>query len=217
MDELEIRKAVLATAQRMLEAGLVVGTWGNVSARLDGARMVITPSGMDYLSLEPDDMVVVDIETLAVKGRRRPSTETPMHAAIYSARPEVGAIVHTHSSYVTAVAAARREIPPLLDELVQVTGGSVRVAEYAFPGSWELARAVVGALEGRTAVVLANHGGVCVGRTLDEAIRTAMVLEKSAMAFVCSHIIGGPCLLASEHVAELRRMFLESYGQHSGK
>lgn len=213
MGELELCKAVLDTARRMLEAGLVVGTWGNVSARLDEHHMVITPSGMDYLKLEPGDMVIVELHTLASRGRRRPSTETPMHAAVYTARPEVGAIVHTHSTYICAVAAARKEIPAVLDELVQVTGGPVRVAEYAFPGTHELARAAVRALEGRTAAILANHGAICLGQTLEEAINTALVLEKSAMAFVHSHLVGGPCPLSEEDVAALRRMFLEKYGQ----
>ncbi|HHV79873.1 MAG TPA: class II aldolase/adducin family protein [Firmicutes bacterium] len=197
----------------MARSGLVAGTWGNVSSRVSQREMVITPSGMDYFKLEPCDIVTVDLETLTPRGRWKPSVETPLHAAIYRSRPEIAAVVHTHSTYACTVAAARKEIPPILDEMVQIAGGSVKVAAYSLPGSNELVEAVLTALQGRTAALLANHGAICLGRSIQEALVTAVVVEKAAKVFILSELIGGAVPLGPKEIGIMREFFLNRYGQ----
>jgi L-fuculose-phosphate aldolase len=204
---------IVTTCRLMMSAGLVVGTWGNVSQRCSPESFQITPSGVPYDKLLPEDLVAVDLETGSCSGRLRPSTETPLHAAIYRSRPDVQAIVHAHSPYAAVFAVNRTEIPPLLEEMAQLVGGSVRVAPYAASGSTDLADGAVDALQGRAAVLLANHGLVGVGRTLLDALTVCQVVEKSAQVFLWARLSGNPHLLGEQDVLELRRGFLQNYGQ----
>ena len=158
----ETRRAVVEAGLKMIKSHLVVGTWGNISARVKGEELVaITPSGIDYDMITPEDIVVLDFEGNVVDGEKKPSIEYNMHIEVYKQRPDVNAVVHTHSEFCTAMAIARKPIPPAAEDLVQIVGGEVRVSEYKFPGSKELGYAAVKALEGRNAVLLANHG--CLG------------------------------------------------------
>lgn len=182
---------VCSTAQSMYHSGLVAGTWGNISARIDEDYMVITPSGMNYDSLCPEDMVVVDLNTLEYEGNLKPSIEAIVHSAIYKDRPEVNGIMHTHSTYALTVAAARKTIPPICDDQVQILGGEVRLAAYTMPGTKKMADEVVKALKERAGALIANHGAITVGRTLAEAYTGSQVLEKTAMVYINCQSIGG--------------------------
>jgi L-fuculose-phosphate aldolase len=204
---------IVATCRVMMSTGLVVGTWGNVSRRCSPESFQITPSGVPYSELLLEDLVVVDLQTGSCSGRLRPSTEAPLHAAIYRMRPDVGAIVHTHSPYAAVFAVNRAEIPPLMEEMAQLVGGIVRVARYAASGSAELAEGAVAALQDGAAVLLANHGLVGVGRTLKDALTVCQVVEKSAQVFLWARLSGTPHLLGEQEVLELRRGFLQNYGQ----
>ncbi len=208
----EARRALVLAGRRLLETGLTVGTWGNLSCRA-GEHMLITPSGMDYAALRPAEIVLVNLSSLEWTGQLKPSTETPLHAAIYRARPEVNAVVHTHAVFSSALAAARRDLPPVLDDLVQIIGGGVRVVPYALPGTNELVSHALGGLEGRMAVLLANHGAVCLGRSLEEALMVAQVLEKAARVFLLAQALGGAVPLADEDIVFMREFFLHRYGQ----
>jgi L-fuculose-phosphate aldolase len=129
----DTKKLVHEAGQRLLDLGLVSGTWGNISARADKNSMVITPSGRKYEELTTDEMVVVDIKNLTYEGKIKPSSELKLHAEIYQSRNKINAIIHTHQINASTVAAARREVPPILDDMAQIIGPSVRVAEYALP------------------------------------------------------------------------------------
>lgn len=216
VDTAGMAEEIVATCRVMITAGLVVGTWGNVSRRCSPGCFIITPSGVSYDELGPGDLVTVDLQAGACSGSLKPSTETPLHAAIYRARPDVASIVHTHSPHAAVFAVNRMEIPPLLEEMAQVVGGSVRVAPYAAPGSEELAAGAVAALDDRAAVLLANHGLVGVGRTLPGALTVCQVVEKAAQVFLWAKLSGTPHLLGEREVQELRRGFLEGYGQVTG-
>lgn len=205
---------IVETCRAMMAAGLVAGTWGNVSRRCSPESFLVTPSGVPYADLRPEDLAAVELESGNCSGVMRPSTETPMHAAIYRARPDVEAIVHTHSPRAAVFAANRMEIPPLLEEMAQLVGGSVKVARYASPGTQELADNAVDALQGRAAVLLANHGLVGVGRTPGEALTVCQVVEKSAGVFLWAKLTGTPRLLGEEEVRLLRQGFLHDYGQN---
>lgn len=206
---------IVAVGRQLVSKGLVSGTWGNISARLpETDTFLITPSGVPYENLGPQDLVLLDLEGKVKEGALRPSTETPLHIAIYKKRPDVLGIVHTHSPYASVLAVNRRELPPVLEELAQLLGGTVRVAPYAPPGSRELAEGAVAALEGRSAVILANHGMVGVGRSLKEALLICQVVEKGAQVFLLAQLSGTPHVLSEGEAGLLRKNFLEKYGQN---
>lgn len=211
----------LKTCQKVVEKGieilttnLTVGTWGNISCRIPGERCIaITPTGMCYTTLEPEDIVIVDFKGNIVGGTRKPSIEVPLHLSIYKAREDVQAIVHTHSAYATAMAVARKEIPGAVEDLVQIVGGNVRVNEYALPGTEQLGINTVKALEGRNAVLLANHGMLGVGRDLDEALKVCQVVEKSAQIVLLAQLMGGVVELSQGDIDGMRNFYLQVYGQ----
>lgn len=215
---LEIRRKVIEKGVEMLATNLTVGTWGNISCRVPGEDYIaITPTGMSYDSLVPEDIVILDLGGIMISGTRKPSIEVPLHLSIYNARSDVGAIVHTHSPYATAMAVARKEIPGAVEDLVQIVGGNVRVNEYALPGTEQFGINTVKAMEGRTAVLLANHGMLGAGRNLDEAFRVCQVVEKSAQVTLLAQLIGGVVVLSQEDIDGMRNFYLQGYGQDREK
>jgi L-fuculose-phosphate aldolase len=179
----------------MVRLGLVAGTSGNASMRLPRAdgqeRFLVTPTGKSYGPLGPADLVVVNGDLDTVDGDGVPSSESSLHLAVYRARPDVAAVMHTHSVYATALAVAGRPLPPVADEMVIQLGGQVDVAEYGFPGSEELAAAAVAALGDRRAVLLRNHGVCGVGQTPSDALRACALTERMAHVYLLSLIAGG--------------------------
>lgn len=172
------RDDVIATASRMAALGLVTGTLGNVSCRL-GEQILITPSGLDYETLRPADIVLLNASGGIVAGNRAPSSEYRLHVAIYARIPEICAIVHTHSPRAIEFAAVANELPAAGGD---VLSGPVPVAPYQPPGTQELAdRAVDLLVERKTnAVILERHGVVGVGRNLEEALRVCQDVERLA-------------------------------------
>ena len=219
MDQLmETRKKVVEQGIEMLSTNLTVGTWGNISCRVPGEDYIaITPTGMSYDTLVPEDIVILDLRGNTINGTRKPSIEVPLHLAIYNAREDVQAIVHTHSAYATAMAVARRGIPGAVEDLVQIVGGNVRVNEYALPGTEQLGINTVKAMEGRNAVLLANHGMLGAGRDLEEAFRVCQIVEKSAQITIFAQLIGGVVELSPDDIDGMRNFYLETYGQKFDK
>ncbi|MHB0877675.1 MAG: class II aldolase/adducin family protein [Anaerolineae bacterium] len=193
MSYLDLRGQVLATARAMLQAGLTVGNSGNVSARVPGADrllVAITPHGAYYDTLDDEDIVVVDAEGEPVAGDGLPSVELGLHAAVYAARPDVGAIVHAHPPMASAAAVIGRPIPPILEDQMIYLGGQIEVAAAALSGSTELSANALAALGRRNACLLGNHGALAVGRDLREALCACQYLEKVAQAFVYASLAG---------------------------
>ncbi len=216
MDQItQTRINVVEKGIEMLAANLTVGTWGNISCRVPGKNYIaITPTGMSYDMLVPEDIVVLDLSGNTISGARKPSIEVPLHLAIYNAREDVQAIVHTHSAYATAMASARKEIPGAVEDLVQIVGGNVRVNEYALPGTEQLGINTVKAMEGRNAVLLANHGMLGAGRDLDEAFRVCQVVEKGAQIALLAQLMGGVVELSQDDIDGMRNFYLQGYGQN---
>ena len=194
------RTEVCETAIRMWRAGMVVGSAGNVSARAPApGHFVITPSSIAYDALSPEQVVVVDdegdlLDEEDAEGEefgRAPSFETPIHLAVYAAREDVCAVVHTHSRFATVQAVLRRELPPVIDEMVVYLGGAVRCAEYGVSGSDELAAQVVEALGPRSAVLLAAHGVLTTGKDLGKAFKNAELVEHVAQVIVTARQLAG--------------------------
>lgn len=201
---------VLEVAKWMDQKGLVVGTSGNVSQRLrepDGRELVaITPSGRQYDSMKAEDIVLVDMEGKRVEGELAPSIETMLHLGIYKARKKVCAIVHTHAVFGSVIAVTGKEVPCLLDDQVTFLGGEIKVADYALPGSPELANNAVAALGPRNAVVLANHGTITVARNLREAFNNCELLEKTARVYVLAMCLGALAPVPAD-MAEVEKAF----------
>lgn len=192
----ELRKKVVEGGRRMVERGLAHGSAGNLSLRVQDL-VVISPSRIPYERMEPGQVSVVDLQGRLLEGLP-PSTELPMHLAVYRARPEVGAVVHAHPVCACALAAVGLGVPPFLEEVAVLFGGEVEVAEYAPPGSEELARNVVRALGRKNAVLLANHGSLCCGPDLERALETSEALERVCRSYLLSLLLGGPRYLPEE-------------------
>ena len=206
------RRELIAAAREMSSSGLVVATWGNLSCRT-GEALLITPSGMDYLSMTSDDLVLLDLSGKILTGRRKPSSESLLHAAVYRARPEVRAVVHVHSVAASAFAVARQSIPVILEETAQLIGHPISTAAYARCGSKELAGCVLQELGSNgQAVLLANHGVLTLGCNPMEALLRARIVEKSAKVMLYARQLGEVHALAAEEVHALREDF-QHYGQ----
>ncbi len=205
---------LIAACNDMIGSGLVAGTWGNASMRVaDG--LIITPSGMPYDSLNVQDIVLLNNSGNVKSGFRRPSTEAPLHLEIYRNRPDVHAIMHTHSIYASALAVSRINLPVILEEQAQLVGGEVPVSEYAPAGSEELACSASQTLGDCGAVLLANHGLVGVGKDIREALLICQIVEKACRVYIMSLSVGSPFCLDEKDVSSLRSAFLQSYGQNT--
>src|SRR6202043_718823 len=179
MTDKKLREAVIAACRELVRRGLANGTSGNVSVRRDERRFFVSPTGMPYDALEPDDITLMDVDGRWF-GRRRPASEWRFHRDVFRSRDEVAAIVHTHSPKATSLACTGREIPAF-HYMVAVAGGSnIRCAPYYTFGTRELSDAAVAALEGRKACLLANHGVIAVGANLPAAVALAGEVETLA-------------------------------------
>lgn len=188
-----IRKEIVAFARRMHAEGLVAGTAGNVSSRVPGEeKIAITPSGLPYEEMQPDDVPILDLNGTVVVESKAPSTEWRLHLAIYRARPDVGAIIHTHEIYSSVLAVLHVPLPPIVEELVHYVGGQVEVAEYAPSQSPELSRNVVAALGGRAAALIANHGNICCGGDLTQAFHVCQLVGRVARVYILASLMGRP-------------------------
>jgi L-fuculose-phosphate aldolase len=184
------KQRVCDAGRRLLDLGLVAGTWGNVSIKVSDDLMLITPSGIEYGTMTSQDIVEVSLKDGSYTGGK-PSSERKLHIEIYKIRKGIHGIVHNHASHSSTVAAARREVPPILDDLAQIVGPRVRVADYALPGTKKLVRKTIKALKGSNAVLLANHGAICIGRDIEETILCCQVLEKACKSLIEAEFLGG--------------------------
>ncbi|UWE09074.1 class II aldolase/adducin family protein [Actinacidiphila bryophytorum] len=200
---------VVDAARRTVADGLVVGTSGNVSARV-GDIVVVTPTGVPYGDLRPQDAVAVDLDGRQVAGELAPTSELPLHLAVYRGT-EAEAIVHTHAPHATAVSTLVDVLPPI-HYVTAMLGGAVRVAPYALYGTPELAAAAVAALEDRTACLLANHGTIAYGSSLGQAYERTAQLEWLARVWLLASAAGAPRLLPPADLAAAATR-LSTYGQ----
>ncbi len=219
-EELQAARAQLVSySARLLADGLAVGSAGNISVRA-GDIVAITPSGISYAEMRPGDVCLVTLDGRQLPDgaapqeheQETPSSETPMHLAIYAAT-DAAAVVHTHSPEVIALSAARSELPAIHYAITGL-GGPVRVAPYVRFGSADLAAAAVQALDGRSAVILRNHGAVCYGRDLAQAYDRALLLEWLARTYRLALSYGPPAILSA---AELDEVAVETRRRRYGE
>ncbi|WP_186319147.1 class II aldolase/adducin family protein [Streptomyces sp. SAJ15] len=202
---------VVATARRSTADGLVVGTSGNVSARV-GDTVLVTPSGVPYAELDPDQPVGVDLDGRRTLGELQPTSELPVHLAIYRAT-DAAAVVHTHAVHATAVSTLVDELPPV-HYMTAALGGPVRVARYALYGTDELATHMLAALRDRTACLLRNHGTIAYGATLAQAYDRTAQLEWMCRVWLTASSVPGrtPTLLSPAELRAAAAKFRD-YGQ----
>jgi len=211
--ELQIaREQLVGYSGRLIADGLAVGAAGNMSVRV-GDLVAITPSGISYVDMNPSDICVVTLTGEEVEALETPSSELPMHLAVYAAT-SAAAVVHTHSAEVIALSATHSELPAIHYAIARL-GGPVRVAEYTRFGSAGLAEAAVKALADRAAAILQNHGAICYGPTLTEAYDRALLLEWLAKVYrlACSH--GQPPRILTQ--AELDEVSAEARRRRYGE
>jgi L-fuculose-phosphate aldolase len=194
------RRALAEACHRLASEGLVIGTSGNVSVRA-GEDVVVTPTGCVLEEVAPEEMSVVNLDGAAADGPA-PTSELGLHLGVYRAVDWAGAVVHTHSPMATAVGCVVDELPPIHYGMLAL-GGSVRVAPYATFGSDELHSHVLGALEGRTAALMRNHGTLNCGASLDQALDGAFLLEWACSLYWHAKQIGEPSVLSEEQLADV--------------
>lgn len=207
-----LRRELVAVAQALDLAGFCPSKSGNVSAR-HGAGLLITPSGLPYAQTSPDDLIHLSLDGAVLAGSRQPSSEWPFHTEIYKARPDARAIVHTHSPRATALACARRGIPAFHYMIALCGGPDIRCADYATFGTPELAENAVRGLEGRKAVLLANHGVIALGGSLAGAHQIAAEVENLAGQYLDILAAGlEPVVLDEDEMARVSAKFA-GYGK----
>ena len=212
--DMNYKEAIVENGIRMLHSGLTVETWGNISMRDPETGLVyLTPSGMPYDKIVPDDVVVMNSKCEVVDGKRKPTIEYGMHVGIMNARPDVNAVIHTHPVDSQIFALLHRDIPPVIDEAAQLLRGTVRCAKYALPGTDELAENVIEALGDGAACLMANHGAVAAGSDIDHAFRICTVLEMTAKIYYKALCIGDPQPIDDEKVAFMVDFVTNHYGQ----
>jgi L-ribulose-5-phosphate 4-epimerase len=212
----EVRRTVCDLHAELPRHGLVVWTGGNISARVPGTdTMVIKPSGLPYEELTPESMVVVGLDGSIVDGQLSPSSDTAAHAYVYRAMPEVGGVVHTHSPYATAWAAAGQAIPCVLTAMADEFGGPIPIAPFARIGDEEIGRLVAETLTGHrsAAVLLKNHGVFTVGRSARDAVKAAVMCEDVARTVALSMSLGAPDEIPAADVTALYERYQNVYGQ----
>ena len=194
----EMRQTVCDWSKQSYAEKLFAGTSGNLSIYdKDQNVMVITPTSIPYETITPEDMVVLRLDGEILEGIHRPSSEWRMHAAVYEAKPEAGAIIHTHSPYATAFAVNNKGIPTILIEMVPFLGGDVPLAKFAIPGTRGVGDEAVKVLANRTGCLLANHGVLTIGASLEQAHLRAVYIEDAAK--ICSIAMSnGPIVTMTE-------------------
>jgi L-ribulose-5-phosphate 4-epimerase len=212
----ELRRQVCDLHAELTRYQLVIWTAGNVSARVpDSDLMVIKPSGVSYDSMTPEQMVVCDLNGELVDGELSPSSDTAAHAYVYRHMPEVGGVVHTHSTYATAWAACGEPIPCILTMIADEFGGEVPVGPFAPIGDDSIGRGIVETLRGSrsAAVLMRNHGPFTIGPDARSAVKAAVMLEDVARTAFISRQLGNPTQLPADAVTSLYERYQNIYGQ----
>ena len=213
---LELREKLIDTVRHMAAAGLNKGTAGNLSVRADEGSesgFLITPTGMVYASLKPEDIVFMRLDGTH-SGQRKPSSEWRFHRDLYAAHPEAGAVLHAHSPFAVSLACHRRDIPPFHYMIARFGGATLRYASYATFGTQALSDAVLAAMEGRNACLLANHGMLAFGQNLGQALDLGIELETLCEHYWRACQLGEPVLLDAAEMARVLEKF-GSYGQQA--
>lgn len=208
-------RELIATCRKLEACGYFLGTWGNVSMRVDRG-ILLTPSRVEYSTMQPWDLVVIDKDGNVLEGNRNPTSEKEVHRRLLNLRPDVGAVIHAHTENAMAVSALDiSAVPCLVEEMSQLLGGEIPLSRYYVPAEQHAALGAAAAevIGSGNALILRNHGPVCCGRTLEEAFLTVQVAEKACAIFLKAAAVGRTIEIPQEYVRSERHRFLYSYGK----
>ncbi len=210
------KQLIVETGIEMIEKGITVGTWGNLSVRDPETNLVyISPSGMDYSLIRPNHVVVMDTKLNIIDGEAEPSIERYMHISVFNARRDVNAVIHTHPVYSTAFGVVKQDLIGVSEDFIQIVGREVKVADpYELPGTKALGRVAVEGLGNNNAVLLPGHGALIVGTDMGMALKVSMVLEKNAQILLFAKLLGGDIKKFSDEEVEAMQNFAKN---HYGK
>ena len=207
---------IVDTGVEMIEKGITVGTWGNISARDPETGLIyISPSGMDYESIKPQHVVVMDKDLEIIEGEAEPSIEKHMHAAVYKAREDVNAVIHTHPTYSTVFGVTDTPLKAVSEDFVQIVGDEVLIGKpYQLPGSQELAETAVKWLGSNNAVLLPGHGALSCGKDMKMTLKVSLVLEKNAQIYLFAKLLGSDIRTFTQAEIDAMQSFAKN---HYGK
>jgi L-ribulose-5-phosphate 4-epimerase len=210
----QLRQEICRLHAELPHNNLVAWTSGNVSGRdPESGLVVIKPSGIPYDRLTPENMVVVDLDGKVVEGSFKPSSDTFAHAYVYRHRADVNGVVHTHSTFATAWAAAGKPIPPVLTAICDEFGGPIPVGAYAKIGGDEIGREILRSIGTSPAILMKNHGVFTLGKTPEAAVKAAVMVEDVARTVYYAFQLGTPDVIPADEVARAHQRYLEEYGQ----
>ncbi len=208
IDKLEqLRKTVVRGAQEIYSKGLVEDGEGNVSVRINKNEILVTPTSTKYNMLSPELIVHMDLEGNVIGSGKIPSTEVKMHIAVYKDRPKVKCVIHNHSPYISMLSVLRKGIPIIMEQQMIFLGGEIYCTEITEAHTEEMGASALKALDRNNAAVLANHGAIICGKSLDQAVRFSVVLEKMAKVYWGALQIGDPLTVPNENLEEHEKMF----------
>jgi L-fuculose-phosphate aldolase len=213
-----IRQLIVDTGVELINRGITVGTWGNISARDPKTGYIyISPSGMDYTRIQPRHVAVLTEDVEVLEGDAEPSIEKHMHAAVYKKRADVQAVIHTHPTFSTVFGVTGTPLPAVSEDFVQIVGAQVEIAQpYALPGTPELGETAVRGLGTNNAVILPGHGALSVGKDMKTALKVSQVLEKNAQIYLYARMMGGEIRFFSESEIEAMQSFArDHYGKQN--
>ena len=214
-DCIKLRQEIIDTCLWLKKEGLIFGTWGNISVRLDDGNILITPSRLEYELMTPDDLVVLSPDGTQVSGTRLSTSEREIHRRVMNKRGDVGAIIHMHSTYAMAAAALDNGVPVISEEMCQLLGGAIPISKEFVPSDMheKLGIVVSDSVTDVNAVLIRNHGPVCFGNTLSQARVCCQVVEKSCKMYL--HLLASDNMqtISDENVKRGRDYFLNSYGK----
>ncbi len=203
----QIRMQVVRGAQEIYAKGLVEDGEGNVSVRINKNEIMVTPTSTKYNLMTPEKMVHMDLDGNVMGSSKIPSTEVKMHLAVYKDRPKVSCVIHDHSTYVTILSVLRKNIPILMEQQVIFLGGEIQCTEITEAHTDEMGSSALKALDRNNAAILANHGAIICGKSVDHAVRFAIILEKLAKIYWGALQVGEPLKIPEENLLEHKKMF----------
>ncbi len=205
--EFQLRVDLIEAAKRLVREGLVEGTAGNLSVRTQEGHALLTPASLAYETLTPDDLVLCDLAGRVLAGSREPTTERALHLAVLRSYPELGAVIHSHAKFASMFAVAREPIPCVIEEFQLAVGGDVPIARYALTGSEALGEECAKHLAQRSAVLMANHGLLAVGRDLAAAHHVTALVERTAEIVLGARSLGRVEPLPKETLAKFAPVY----------